>query len=172
MTSPDALLLAAGLVLCCAGSTLFEGLIALPGFLLGVAGGMALLREETLVLALGGGLLAGLVGAVCALVVARLVIFACGAGAGAGAAYVAGLEVLAADPPWYVLAGAALIAGIAALRLWRFVAVVISAVAGAVMIAMGLHQEDDFWVVGLASVAGVAIQYGIRRLGKTEPSGG
>jgi hypothetical protein len=162
-----------GLALLVAGYKIYRFVVALPGFLIGAAVGVALGYggSENLLLAILGLVLGGVVGAGLALLLHDLAVFV--VGAVVGVIVVGGLCALVTDsaPPVLLLIIGGLIGGGGLLALSHLWIVLLSSAIGAVMFGAGIGVGVG-WMF-LFCLLGIAAQYGLAHaLGEKIPGPG
>jgi hypothetical protein len=163
----------AGLALLVAGWKIYRFVVALPGFLIGAAVGVALGYggSENLLLAILGLVLGGVVGAGLALLLHDLAVFV--VGTVVGVIVVGGLCALVTDsaPPVLLFIIGGLIGGGGLLALSHLWIVLLSSAIGAVMFGAGIGAGVG-WML-LFCLLGIAAQYGLAHaLGEKIPGPG
>lgn len=164
--TPLAVLLVGG-VLLVAGRRLFWLAVGAAGFVVALVLAVRFLDPEPLWLLLGLALVAGIAGAVLAVLLQRLAVALAGFLAGGWAGLALWIELGGAEG-WPAL-GVALVAGVIAAVLagavFEVALVVVSALIGALLIAAGIGADGLFGValVAVLTVGGSVIQTSFRR---------
>ena len=155
------LLLVSGLALLSAGYHIYEAMIALPGFILGLAAGGIAMRDHHWVAAVVVALVLGLILAGLALFLYKLLVFL--SGALVASMIVAGISLVFArslpDPILVVIGG--VLGGVATLIFWKVGIVVVSSATGALAFALGTETLHTIWFPVVLTVAGICVQYGL-----------
>ena len=156
----DAILIVLGAAVLALGIYLYKIAIFIPSFLVGAFSGYVLMAEWDILIQAGVALLFGVAAVILAFFLERVLVFLHGAILGAflsGEIYAA---VQGQETPWYVYAIAGAIVGLLALKLFRYIVVIVTAMIGAVMICLGTGRLlQPRWTAAAIMVLGAGVQF-------------
>ncbi len=155
------LLVIGGVVLLIAGWSVYEFIILIAGFLIGASVAVSLVNESNTVLQLVGLLLGGLVGAALAAVLYYVAVFLIGAYLGIALISAVAVALTLTPVSSLVLLAAAFIGGIILLGLSFEFLILLAALLGAQMLALGLGLGAE-WIL-IFFVVGIVIQLAATR---------
>jgi hypothetical protein len=158
-----------GVTLMLGGWKIYRYIVALPGFLVGGIAGAQLVHNFSQVntLVIIGLLVGGVVGAWLALTLHDIAVFVLGA---IGGNYIASIIWNLLSPgemPLYVELIGAILGGLALSAMAKYWMMLLSAVAGATMVAWGVY--GGILVIIVLFVFGLGVQYGLARSAGEDP---
>jgi hypothetical protein len=155
------LLVIGGVVLLVAGWYVYDFIVVIAGFLIGASVAVSLVTTDSTAIEIGALLVGGLLGAVLGVFLYFMAVFLIGAYIGIVLTDAIGTALGTAAVSSLVLLIGAIIGGMVLLGLSFEFLVVISAVVGAQMLALGLALEP-VWII-IFAIVGVIVQIAVMR---------